>query len=252
MSRQGHTASVLAASITLGALLACSGTDTIVNGERVLNEGGCPPGEVCVAEVPAGLLFQGQMLYDDGGVPRLGPVLVGGQFDLSFFPVVGVMNGFHVETEGNSLDAGDTFDGPPPGVVLWGAEAGVSSVRVVNSQGALYDTLPFEVVELEDVELTNVSDPSRTELIAGCEEMLGVHLLAQGGSLRAFDQSVSVTAPGGVEPDPGVWDCFRYQVPLDATAVDFEITAANETFVRTVEVREPAPGEPCPTQASSD
>ena len=60
-----------------------------VEGERAADIAaggtGCPEGEVCSDDTPLGLTFVGQGFYDDGGTVRLGPVLVGGTFDVSFY-----------------------------------------------------------------------------------------------------------------------------------------------------------------------
>jgi hypothetical protein len=232
------------ALVAVGSALACTGTTTVV-GDRAGLLGDCPEGEVCAESVPGGLWFQGQMLYD-AGEPRLGPVLAGGRFDLSFFPVTGVMTEFDVVVEGGSLDvAGSEIGvGQPSSAELWGLEAGTAVVRVVSKEtGELFDRLTLETVELEGVELTNVNDPGRTHLLGGCDEMIGVRLLAGGGELRAFDQNITVEAPGVIEPDPLVWDCFRYEVPEDTDEVTFVVTAGGETYEETFVVQE---GENCP------
>jgi hypothetical protein len=231
-------------SIVLGFVLACTGesTQTTVVGDRA-NEG-CPDDETCSDLAPRGLLFRGQMLYDEG-VDRLGPILVGGQFDLSFYRSDADLSYFEVELDEHLDQTGLLRD--PPGVMLWGLSPGSSSIRVVDPEtGALLDRLTIDVVALEDVVLSNVVDPERTTLYAGCEEMVGVSLVAGGGTLRAFDQNIKVTAPGSLIPDPGVWDCFRYQVPADTDTVLFEVEAAGEVWPVEFEVVELEEGQDCP------
>jgi hypothetical protein len=248
MSDRSWAARGLVASLCVWSALACTGTTTVV-GERAGELGGCPSGEVCAASVPAGLWFQGQMLYDDGE-PRLGPVLAGGRFDLSFFPVTGVMTEFDVVIEGGSLDVAGTEIGvgQPSGAELWGLESGYAVVRIVSKEtGELFDRLTLETVELDGIELTNINDPTRTHLLGGCDEMIGVRLMAEGGTLRAFDQNITVEAEGFIEPDPMVWDCFRYSVPEDTEEVTIVVTAAGETYEETFVVQQ---GENCPEQTS--
>jgi hypothetical protein len=240
----GRRGSAVVAVVTGLWGLACVGT---VEGERMASGGACPEGEVCV-EGHEGLLFTGQVLYDEG-MDRLGPILVGGTFQVSFVSVLGSeLRSFDVVTE-PGLAVEEVSGGV---VVLSGTRRGPAYLRVVDRlSGRLYDRLLLDVVKLEGVELDNVSEPGRDVLYAGCEEMIGVELLTRGGSLRAFDQDVDVEAPGGVEADPFVWDCFRYVVPTDTDAVTFTIRAGDEVFEETVPVDAPPP-EGCPAPASTD
>jgi hypothetical protein len=241
MIQSARSVSALFLTAFVGFTLACTGATTVA-GERAAL-GTCPEGEVCSDKAPAGLMFQGQMLYDEGA-DRLGPVLVGGRFDLSFFPQGYALQGkWAVEVEG--ADA-RIREGAEPGVELKGTEVGTAVVRVIDPEtGHLYDRLSIEVVALEDIELTNVTEPERPALKAGCEEMVGIRMLAAGGSLRAFDQDLKVRAPD-VVADPFAWDCFRYEVPLDATEVTFEMEVAGEIWERTLPVEPLDEGEACP------
>ncbi len=230
------------AGLVFGAFgLACVGT---VEGERLANGGACPEGEVCV-EGHEGLIFTGQVLYDEG-LDRLGPILVGGTFQLAFTSLTGDLRSFDVVTE-RGLGVEAVVGGK---VTLVSDAPGDAYVRVVDrASGRLYDRLLVEMVEIEDVALDNVEEPGREVLYAGCEEMIGVDLIAGGGTLRAFDQDVDVDAPGGVVADPFVWDCFRYVVPLDQSEVTFTIRAGDGTFVETRPV-EPPPVEGCPERTT--
>jgi len=232
-----------AAALALTLTVACfdDGTRTVL-GERA-GEGTCPEDETCSDEVPHGLYFRGQMLYDEGA-DRLGPVLVGGRFDLVFRPVEGEIDGFDVTIEGDSLEAKVTGDHD---LALWGTASGSSTVRIVDPDtGELYDRLTLETVTIDDVELHNVVEEDRPFLYAGCEEMIGMRLIADGGRLRAFDQDATVTAPTEVEPDPFVWDCFTYEVPPEEDTVVFEVEAGGQRWEREVPVVPLPPGRSCP------
>jgi hypothetical protein len=226
--------------------LACVG---VAEGERMANGGACPAGEVCVEE-HGGLLFTGQVFYDDQ-MERLGPVLVGGTFRVSFASAGKVpMRAFEVVTE-PGLQVEEVNGGR---VTLSGVQTGPSYLRVVDREtGALYDRLLLDVVQIESVSFDNVTEPGRPVLYAGCEEMIGIELLASGGgaSIRAFDQNVDLEAPGGVEADPFVWDCFRYVVPVDRSEVTFTVRTGDQVFEQTVSIEEPPP-EGCPVPPSSD
>jgi len=242
MLQSTRAVSALFLTAFIGFTLACTGATTTVAGERAAS-GECPEGEVCSDKAPAGLLFQGQMLYDEGE-DRLGPVLVGGRFDVLFFPEGYSLKGqWTAEVEGADHRI---REGGEPGVELMGTEAGTAMLRVIDPEtGHLYDRLSIEVVELEDIELTNVAEPGRATLKAGCEEMIGIRMLSAGGSLRAFDQNLKVRAPD-VVADRFAWDCFRYMVPPDATEVTFEMEAAGEIWERTLPVEPLEEGQTCP------
>jgi hypothetical protein len=231
---------------TLGfsALMALACGTVAVDGERRVT-GECPRGEVCSELTPEGLIFYGMSFWDTPG-DRLGPVLVGGKFQLQFGTPSGEpLPEWQVSATGGALDAETTEDGAQ----LIGLQPGSATVRVEDGRGTLYDRLPVDVVEIDDVEFGNVSDPTRTVLLGGCEEMIGVRLMATDGvtRLRAFDAEVQVTAVGGVRPDVAVWDCFRYDVPADATEVTFEVTAGGRTFELEVEVVPVGDPALCPT-----
>lgn len=222
-----------AALATLGLAfgLACTG---YAEGERA-SFGECPRGEVCNDDTPGGLIFWGMNFWDEPG-NRLGPVIVGGRFELAFTTADADLDAWHVETTG-VLEA-TPIEGRPHAVLVHGRQSGDGMVRVVDDRGQLYDRLPLEAVEVDDVEIGNVTDPDRDVLYGGCEEMIGVRLVASAGGqrLRAFDALVRVEAEGGVRPDVGIWDCFRYDVPIAGGSVTFEITSGGRTFQRTVDV----------------
>lgn len=234
----------LAVAALAGWTLACVGA---AGGERAMSGGACPAGEECV-EGHEGLIFTGQVLFDDAKV-RLGPVVDGGTFELSFVSVPGSeLGAFEVVTEPGlrveRLDGGR--------LTVSGDRSGPAYLRVVEpGTGRLYDRLLLDVVAIKDVRLDNVTEPGRRELYAGCEEMVGLELLGGDGEVRGFDQDVDVDAPGRIEPDPFVWDCFRYWVPADATEVTFTIRAGDQMFRETRPVDGP-PGGVCPEAATSD
>lgn len=235
--------SIVAFSAVVGFTLACEAGTTSVEGDRASHDGGCPEGQVCDESV-GGLMFLGQSLYDEGW-DHLGPVLVGGRFDLSFFtPGSAEVGSFDVQIDGGALSVGDLEE---QGVELWGEVEGDAIVQIVDAEsGALLDQLTLRTVLIDDVELKNVSEPSRPHLLGGCDEMIGVRLVADGGLLRAFDQNVRIEGPGDIAPEPLVWDCFRATIPTGVDEASFTITAGGETFVVTFDVEEPGPGEQCP------
>lgn len=227
-----HILSFLAIASSVGFTLACVGS---VEGERA-SLGACPRGEVCSAETPEGLVFRGQMLWDEGA-DRLGPILVGGDFTLSFWSPSGGLGDYDVSTDSDAIVVGPHENNEAQ---LKGAEEGTATVRVTDARtGELYDRVAIDAVRVADISLSNMSDESRYELYAGCEEMLGVRLLGTDGAseFRAFDDGITITAStGDVTPDVWVWDCFRYQVPEGATSIEFHIDAGEESFSKRVEV----------------
>lgn len=225
----------------LGFGLACSG---VVQGERAANGGACPDGEVCSSAVEGGLLFFGQVLYDEG-LNRLGPVIVGGSFELNY------ANPFGAALPGNVAipsGAGEVLSTHTDGVVLVGNEPGTLTVRVVDRETEeLFDRLRIEVVALERVELVNVNEPERPFLYDGCAEMVGVRLVAKGGTMRAFDNQLRVNGPGRVTLDPGLWDCFLYEPDLDAPIEEatFEVSVAGQTHLVSMPVQPLPLGQDC-------
>lgn len=244
MFQSARAVSALLITAFIGLTLACTGagTTTVVAGERA-GSGGCPEGEVCSEKAPSGLYFEGQMLYDEGE-DRLGPVLAGGRFDVSFFPSGYALDGrWTVEVEGAEFRRSD---GPEPGVVLYGIEAGTAVIRVLDPEtGHLYDRLAIEVVALEDIEITNVLDPDSATLKAGCDSMIGIRMIAGDDRLRAFDQDLEVIVPE-VDPDLLAWDCFHYSVPTNTTELTFEMEVAGEVWERSMPVVPLEEGEACP------
>lgn len=238
----------VAASLTLG-LIACLAE---VDGERA-ETGSCPEGEVCSAATPEGLRFIGHAFWDDETI-RLGPVLVGGTFDLGIRTVDGSpLPEFDVEVEDPGVFAAepggafalDGFDWDPDrrphaALTLYGRGEGSTRVRIVDREtGELLDRLRVEAYEIGDVSVTNMNDPGRDYLIAGCEELLAVRLLVKGTDqqVRGFDQSVKLRADGVVRQEPDIWDCFAYTAPNDRTEITVEVETAGKTFTRILEVR---------------
>jgi len=235
--------------------LACY---TEVDGERAADIAaggdGCPEGEVCTDDTPDGLRFFGQGFYDEGGIMRLGPVLKGGTFELGFNAVSGRLGPVDVASDDSSIlraevaprTDGFAVDG---NAIVHGMADGRATVRVIDDDGLLYDRMPIDVFEIDAVDVVNVGDPGRVELIAGCDEMLGIHLLANDGgtTLRAFDSSVRVTADGqSLSPETWAWDCFRTVIAPDMSAVNIRVFAGGETFVTELSVRPLDDDEICP------
>lgn len=251
-----------ALTITLAISLACGS----VQGERAAN-GTCPEGEVCLDELPSdpsglqpagadnsfdGLMFHGQILYDEG-IDRLGPIAVGGSFELTFNVV---QQGVEVERTFSGWHADTTADVLVPvatatqQVTVLGVAPGTSYVRIVDTaSGHLYDRIPIQVVEVDDLVVVNVRDDDRPVLYAGCDEMLGARLFATDAdaSFRLIDQDISVTAnTGAIQPDIAYWDCFTYQVPEGLDEVVFTVTTGDAVFEVPMAI-EPLPrGQHCP------
>ncbi len=242
--------SVLYAAIA--ALMACMSS---VDGERA-ETGECPRDEVCSNATSEGLRFIGHAFWDDDEDElRLGPVLVGGTFELGLQTVDGEpLPDFDIE-----IDDGDVFTGERgrgvfgpttnSGRALYPVDAhvalrskgpGSTLIRIVDrATGELFDRLRVEAYAIEDISITNMNDPRRPYLIAGCDEMLAVRLLAKDGDLelRGFDQSVQLRAEGQVRAEPEFWDCFTYRAPEGRAEVTVEVDAAGRTFARVLEVR---------------
>lgn len=238
-----RTVTAVALGLSALSMLACVGT---VQGERAAS-GSCPRDAECAPETPDGLMFTGQVLYDQPG-ERLGPVLLGGKMQVGIAPVSGTLPAYDVLIGDPAvLDAAPTEGG----MQLVGLEPGSSMVSVVDARGRLFDRLPMDVVEVDDVELSIVPDPDRQALLGGCTDMVGVRLIATGQDgqrLRAFDQDVQIAVSvGDVSPDVGVWDCFRLDVPADATVVHVTVTAGGEQFEATLDVVPVGDPEGCPT-----
>lgn len=230
-----------------------------VDGERATT-GTCPAGETCSDVTPTGLTFVGAYLFDDESTLRLGPVIVGGRFDLGFYApgggagaegaAVRIGDPSMVESAIGTGTFGPTSDetGEPLYVVdgyaeLRGVRPGTTTVRVVDpATGALYDRLELEVLAIESVRLMVVGDPGRDVLYAGEDELLGIRLVTTNGTreIRAIDQSLEFHAEGTVQPELMYWDCFTYEVPSDRTEMRFEIVTGGQRFERVMRI-EPRP-----------
>ncbi len=239
-----------AVTVLAGLSLACMSE---VDGERATT-GECPAGEVCSDATPGGLTFVGNAFYDDA-VLRLGPVLVGGTFDVGLRTADGqplppfdyrVEDGSVLSVElgegvfGPTNDEGAPFYPVESHVTLTGTGSGETYLRIVDAAtGELYDRLLIEAYRVEDVRVVNVGEPERDHLLAGCSQMVGVRLLANDGTdeLRAFDQSVRIRVDDGtVSDEPRFWDCFMYDVPEGRAEITFYVDAVGQTFERTMAV----------------
>lgn len=226
-----------------------------VDGERATT-GECPPGETCSELTPTGLTFVGAYLFDDESTLRLGPVIVGGRFDLGYY-----VRGGSASVEGASVrieDPSMVRAAPGSGVFgprdqetgegiyvvddyaeLTGLRPGTTTVRIVDpATGQLFDRLELEVVAIESVLLVNVGDRDREVLYAGEDELLGIRLVTNNGTreIRAIDQSLEFHAEGDVQPELMYWDCFSYTVPTGVSEMRFEIVAGGQRFERTMRV----------------
>lgn len=242
---------LLAASTSTLALLslACLGE---VEGERAAT-GECPAGETCSDATPEGLEFVGRAFFDEP-VLRLGPVIVGGTFELGLRGADGSpLPAFDATADGDvfRVAPGDAIFGPTnedgdayyvvdAHVELRALRAGVTQVRITDpSSGALYDRLEIEAVELGAVDVVVALEPERAHLYAGCDEMIGVRLTADNGatSVRGFDEGMRVRANGTeLQEEPLFWDCVVYSIPADATEVAVDVDVAGRSFRRTLAV----------------
>lgn len=240
----------LAGAISILAFfsLACLGE---VEGERA-STGECPAGETCSDATPEGLDFVGRAFFDEP-ILRLGPVIVGGTFELGLrtrdgaplpdFAATG--DGIFRIASGDEVFGPTTEDGAAYYVVdahleLRAVRAGVAQVRITDpSTGALLDRLEIEAVNLEEVDVVVAREPERPHLYAGCDEMIGVHLTADNGttSVRGFDEGMRVRADGvELEEEPFFWDCVVYSVPADASEVAIDVEVAGRSFRHTMQV----------------
>jgi hypothetical protein len=260
--QERHALLFVTVSCWLAALVACEGT---VSGDRAANGGACPEGETCSEGVPAGLLFVGEVFYDSQGITRLGPVLDDGTFDLRIQTVDGapLPHPFAIEVEDPTIlsariDWAAATEAPKPGrdlpgrdrdttgtltpldvggIQLTGLGEGTTMIRVVDSvTGELYDRLAFTVSVIDHAELVNAHHPERDYAYAGCNEALGLHLVDSSG-VRLFDQSLSLTGEGIVQPDPGYWDCFLVDIPTDRPTVHFDAHTGGTQFPAEMPVR---------------
>jgi hypothetical protein len=257
----------VSASIACASLAACMSR---LQGERA-KSGECPVGETCSEATLSGLHFVGNAFWDETQLLRLGPVLVGGTFDIGIQTVDGEpLPDFALQAEDPSVFQvergqgvfGPTFEGealyPVDGHLrLTGKGAGTTMIRVVDrTTGELFDRIAIEAYEIEDIAITNMDDPDRQYVLAGCEELLAVRLLAKGGGdeLRAFDQSVQLRAEGTVRAETNFWDCFAYRAPEGRVEVEVEVVAGGKTFTKALEVRTLAEVElkTCPERRSRD
>lgn len=247
--RRRHALLVVATSFLSVFSLACLAS---VDGERAAT-GECPEGETCSGATPDGLEFVGRAFFDEPTL-RLGPVLVGGSFELGLraqdgaplpaFAASSSTNGMRV-TVGDGVFGPTTEDGEPyylvdSYLVLRATSAGVAQIRVTDpATGELYDRLSIEAVELDAVDVVVAQDPDRPHLYAGCDEMVGVRLMANNGTtrVRGFDEGMRVRADGtDLEEEPFFWDCVVYPIPAGATEVAFDVDVAGRSFRRTMPV----------------
>jgi hypothetical protein len=101
------------------------------------------------------------------------------------------------------------------------------------------------------------ADPRREHLLAGCEEMIGVRLVAKEGRtrFRAIDQELSLVVDGEpMERERGMWDCFLYTPDEDQGEAVIEVGAVKKTFVHVLPVRtlEEVALEACPARTARD
>ena len=240
----------LAISVLAALSLACMGE---VDGERAMT-GECPAGEVCSDATPTGLTFVGNTFYDESAL-QLGPVLVNGTFDVGLKtrdgeplpPFLYAIDDPSVLSAaagegvfGPTTEAGEPIYVVDDHITLTGTGNGETYLRIIHPDtGELFDRVRIEAYQIEDVRMVNVSEPERDHLLAGCEQMVGVRLLANNGTdeLRAFDQSVSIRVDDGtVNDEPQFWDCFLYEVPEGRAEITFYVDAVGETFTRTMSV----------------
>jgi hypothetical protein len=239
----------------LGGLLALSlACVSEVDGDRATT-GTCPEGETCSDATPMGLRFVGQIFFDDE-TAHLGPILAGGRFDLGLrTPDGAAVPPWTFTVENASVLGATTGTGtfgpvdetgrpeyPVDGyLTLRGGTPGDTYVRILDaSSGDLLDRILLDVYELRDVRIRNASGPSDDALVAGCESMIGVRLIATDGmtetEIGGFDQDVTVSVGGELRRERRFWDCFLYTVPAGATSADIEVTAAGRVFAKSMPV----------------
>ena len=225
------------------SLVACLATE---KGDRAAT-GACPAGEVCSEATPMGLLFTGQFFFDDEEAVRLGPVLVGGEFELGLsvhgsgqFPNyearVDDEQTFTAEVGtgvfGPTNDAGEPIYNIDNHLVLRGVSPGNTRVRIVNPDtGELFDRLTMDVYRLDHIEARNVRRDGEP-LLAGCPNMVGFSLIASNDvdEIRAVDNSISATATGGTMNDePRFWDCQIATPDENATEMMFTVRAGGQS-----------------------
>jgi hypothetical protein len=245
-----RTVSCIPLSVLAIGLVACMAR---VDGERA-STGECPAGEVCSQATEQGLHFIGHAFFDDSDTLLLGPVMVGGTFELGIKTADGgPLPEFAFEAEDGTVfdvELGNGQFGPTVAnkplyrvdshLALTGLSEGRTNIRITDADtGELFDRIAIDAYEISDIELSNMNDPGREYVIGGCDELLAVRLVATNGTreIRGFDQSLSLRAEGSVSAEPQFWDCFRYAVPEGKAEVEIEVEAASRVFTKTVEVR---------------
>ncbi len=246
-----HLRTCAATAVIAAASLACMASE---DGERATT-GMCPEGETCSAATAMGLTFVGNAMYDTG-YAQLGPILAGGTFDVGLRTRDGQpLPDWRVSVEDASVfsavpgagvfgaknNAGEPLVTVDGFAHLRGAAAGTTYLRITDPSGNLYDRLELEVFEIDEVQVVLAQDSAREHLYAGCDEMVGVRLMAKNGEteIRTFDQDIIVrTNQGTIEEENRFWDCVLYHTPENATQATFTVQTAGRRFDRTLPIVE--------------
>lgn len=267
---QSPSAKRLRLVVTLTAVisaLGCMDTGTIRVGGEYSDTGECPE-ESCfddgrapsptVSEggqstetttVARGLTFVGTGFWDDSR-PRLGPIVVGGTFDLGLDRDGEPMPGYRLEFENPGILRGTQMTGvftsagyEVPDVDAFvrieALRSGTTYVRIVSSRtGQLIDRVQLQVDQVAEVEVLPVGDPDRAYLVEGVSELIGVRMFTDGGLRRIIDESLKLRVVGeDVQPENMYWDCFSYAPPIGAEEVTFEASVGGVLTQVTYEVR---------------
>lgn len=234
----------------IGLIVACSSNE--IDGDRYASGGQCPAGEVCGSEAPEGLVFVGQIFYDElNDIRAFGPVVVGGDFELGFYAPGHVwVDDFTVDVDSrmsaseSSGELGLYTDEDPEGwVKLTAVHPGKSKITIRNSHGDLLDSITIEVVALNEVQIENLDADGI--LVAGENNRLAMQLYGttqEGTRVRAFGMDAQMVVNGvDVLPQEGkMWDCFVLNNAEPGETITVEAKVGNEVYTREFDVLDAA------------
>jgi hypothetical protein len=232
---KGATMNYLALKTGLALLAVVSATGCALAGERV--GGVCPAGETCSDQAPDGLFFLGASRADSfgGGVEITAAggtqtikVLLGSNTDSPSFD-----KAFDAATSDAKVATIGSIT--PPNVVLDGASAGTTSLRLLESGTTkLLDRVDVKVAAIDKVTvfpkelfLVATDDGTPWALLAGSKASMVVQLRSAGGD-RLVDEKLTLKPATGAAASQA-WDQFEITAP-DAGDASFTVDAGKGSF----------------------